>query len=177
MLVLYSILLILLLQTDLLIGHGLMAENDRVFMPSFPMFWPHDRADHSYNNLLSKQGSFPRTLRILKYFKLPNLSTSQSRGQLKQKDILFLGKRIATLSFAAPIRLGTTVRIRSHHFRPCLFAFCFTVSFSISLHGQHLCPPSYFFQHSVDQRRRLWVQLCDGECRDGDFIFSDPWRH
>jgi hypothetical protein len=29
MLVLYSILLILLLQTDLLIGHGLMAENDR----------------------------------------------------------------------------------------------------------------------------------------------------
>jgi hypothetical protein len=29
MLVLYSILLILLPQTDLLIGHGLMAENDR----------------------------------------------------------------------------------------------------------------------------------------------------
>jgi hypothetical protein len=29
MLVLYSIPLILLLQTDLLIGHGLMAENDR----------------------------------------------------------------------------------------------------------------------------------------------------
>jgi hypothetical protein len=29
MLVLYSILLILLLQTDLLIGHGSMAENDR----------------------------------------------------------------------------------------------------------------------------------------------------
>jgi hypothetical protein len=27
------------------------------------------------------------------------------------------------LSFAAHIRLGTTVRIRSHHFRPCLFAF------------------------------------------------------
>jgi hypothetical protein len=29
MLVMYSIPLILLLQTDLLIGHGLMAENDR----------------------------------------------------------------------------------------------------------------------------------------------------
>jgi hypothetical protein len=29
MLMLYSILLILLLQTNLLIGHGLMAENDR----------------------------------------------------------------------------------------------------------------------------------------------------
>jgi hypothetical protein len=81
------------------------------------------------------------------------------------------------LSFAAHIRLGTTVRIKSHHFRPCLFAFLFTVSFSFSLHGQHLCPPSYFSQRSVDQRQRLWVQLCDGEYRDGDFVFSDPWRH
>jgi hypothetical protein len=49
-----------------------------VAMPSFPVFWPHDRADRSYNNLLSKQGSFPRTLRTSKYFKLPNLTTSRS---------------------------------------------------------------------------------------------------
>jgi hypothetical protein len=47
-------------------------------MPSFPVFWPHDRADRSYNNLLSKQGSFPRMLRTSKYFKLPNLSASRS---------------------------------------------------------------------------------------------------
>jgi hypothetical protein len=118
---------------------------------------------------------------------LQNISNSQtfwlldpasvSRGQLKQKNIIFLGKRIASLSFAAHIRLGATVRVRSHHFRPCLFAFLFTAPFSFSLHGQHLCPPSFFSQRSVDQRRRLWVQLCDGECRDGDFVFSDPWRH
>jgi hypothetical protein len=82
MLVLYSILLILLLQTNLLIGHGLMAENDRVAMPSFPVFWPHDRVDCSYNNILSKQGSFPCTLRTSKYFKLPNLSASRSRFRI-----------------------------------------------------------------------------------------------
>jgi hypothetical protein len=34
MLVLYSILLIILFQTDLLIGHGLMAENDRAMRSS-----------------------------------------------------------------------------------------------------------------------------------------------
>jgi hypothetical protein len=51
---------------------------DRVAMPSFPMLWPNDRADRSYNNFLSKQGSFPRTLRISKYFKLPNFSASRS---------------------------------------------------------------------------------------------------
>jgi hypothetical protein len=151
-------------------------------MPSFPVFWHRDRADRSYNNLLSKQGSFPRTLQTSKYFKLPNLLASRSRFRIPravetERYLFFLGKRITTLSFAAPIRLGTTVRIRSHHFRSCLFAFCFTVSFSFSLHGQHLCPSSYFSQRSVDQRRQLWVQLGDGECRDGDFVFSDPWHH
>jgi hypothetical protein len=182
MLVVYSMLLILLLQTNLLIGHESMTENDRVAMPSFPVFWPHDRADCSYNNLLSKQGSFPRTLWTSKYFELLNFSASRSRFRIPravetERYLFFLGKRIATLSFAAPIRLGTTVRLRSHHFRPCLFAFCFTVSFSFLLHGQHLCPPSYFSQCSVDQRRRLRVQLGDGECHDGDFVFSDPWHH
>jgi hypothetical protein len=59
-----------------------MAENDRVAMPSFPMLWPNDRADHFYNNLLSKQGSFPRTLRTSKYFKLLNLSASRSRFRI-----------------------------------------------------------------------------------------------
>jgi hypothetical protein len=151
-------------------------------MPSFPMFWPNDCADRSYNNFLSKQGSFPRTLRTSKYFKLPNFSASRSRFRIPravetERYPFFLGKRITMLSFAAHIRLGTTVRIRSHHFRPCLFAFLFTVSFSFSLHGQHLYPPSSFSQRSVDQRQRLWVQLCDGEYRDGDFVFSDPWRH
>jgi hypothetical protein len=53
-------------------------------MPSFPVFWPHDRADRSYNNLLSKQGSFPRTLRTSKYFKLPNLLASRSRFHILQ---------------------------------------------------------------------------------------------
>jgi hypothetical protein len=62
-------------------------------MLSFPMFWPNDHADHSYNNFLSKQGSFPRTLRTSKYFKLLTFQlldpVSVSRRQLKQKDILF----------------------------------------------------------------------------------------
>jgi hypothetical protein len=46
------------------------------------VFWPHDRADRSYNNLLSKQGSFPRTLRTSKYFKFLNLSASRSRFRI-----------------------------------------------------------------------------------------------
>jgi hypothetical protein len=93
MLVLYSILLILLLQTNLLIGHELMAENDRPIRSGgyaiIPCALAHDRAGCSYNNLLSKNGSFTRTLWTSKYFKLTNLSASRSRGQLKQKDILF----------------------------------------------------------------------------------------
>jgi hypothetical protein len=60
----------------------MIGQYDRVAMPSFPVFWPHDRADRSYNNLLSKQCSFPRTLRTSKYFKLPNLSASQSRFRI-----------------------------------------------------------------------------------------------
>jgi hypothetical protein len=86
MLVLYSILLILLLQTDLLIGHRLMAENDRAIrLGSYaiiPCALAHDRADRSYNNLLPKQDSFPRTLQTSKYFKLPNLSASRSRFRI-----------------------------------------------------------------------------------------------
>jgi hypothetical protein len=46
------------------------------------MFWPHDRVDRSYNNLLSKQGSFPRTLRTSKYFKFSNLSASRPRFRI-----------------------------------------------------------------------------------------------
>jgi hypothetical protein len=56
----------------------MIGQYDRVAMPSFPMFWPHDRDDRSYNNLLLKQGSFPRTLWTSKYFKLLNLSASRS---------------------------------------------------------------------------------------------------
>jgi hypothetical protein len=86
MLVMYSILLILLLQTDLLIGHGLMAENDRAIRSGsyaiIPCALAHDRADRSYNNLLSKHSFFPRMLRTLKYFKLPNLSASRSRFRI-----------------------------------------------------------------------------------------------
>jgi hypothetical protein len=78
MLVLCSILLILLLQTNLLIGHGLMAENDRAIRSGgyaiISCALAHDHADRSYNNLLSKHGSFPRMLRTSKYFKLPGLS-------------------------------------------------------------------------------------------------------
>jgi hypothetical protein len=55
---------------------------DRVTMSSFPMFWPNDRADRSYTNFLSKQGSFPRTLRTSKYFKLLNFSASRSRFRI-----------------------------------------------------------------------------------------------
>jgi hypothetical protein len=78
MLVLCSILLILLLQTNLLIGHGLMAENDRAIRSGgyaiISCTLAHDRADRSYNNLLSKHSSFPRMLRTSKYFKLLGLS-------------------------------------------------------------------------------------------------------
>jgi hypothetical protein len=62
----------------------MIGQYDRVAMPSFLVFWPHDRADHSYNNLLSKQGSFPHTLRTLKYFKLLNFSASRSRFRIPQ---------------------------------------------------------------------------------------------
>jgi hypothetical protein len=86
MLVLYTILLILLLQTNLLIGHRLMVENDRAIRSGgyaiIPCALAHDRADRSYNNLLSKHGSFPRTLRTSKYFKLLNLSASRSRFRI-----------------------------------------------------------------------------------------------
>jgi hypothetical protein len=60
----------------------MIGQYDRVAMPSFPMFWPNDRADRSYNNFLSKQGSFPHTLWTLKYFKLPNFSASRSRFRI-----------------------------------------------------------------------------------------------
>jgi hypothetical protein len=46
------------------------------------MFQLNDRADRSYNNLLLKQGSFPRTLRASKYFKLPNFLASRSRFRI-----------------------------------------------------------------------------------------------
>jgi hypothetical protein len=55
---------------------------DRVAMPSFPVFWPYDHADRSYNNLLSKQGSFPRMPQTSKYFKFLNLSASRSRFRI-----------------------------------------------------------------------------------------------
>jgi hypothetical protein len=51
-------------------------------MPSFSIFWPNDRADRSYNNFLSNQGSFPCTPRTSKYFKLPNFSASRSRFRI-----------------------------------------------------------------------------------------------
>ena len=112
----------------------MIGQYDRVAVPSFPVFWPHDRVDRSYNNLLLKQGSFlvrcglqnisnSRTVRLLD-------PASVSRGQLKQKDILFLGKRIATPSFATPIRLGTTVRILFPSLSPLpirLSFYCFLV--------------------------------------------------
>jgi hypothetical protein len=47
----------------------MIGQYDRVAMPSLPMFWPHDCADRSYNNLLSKQDSFPRTLRFTVSYK------------------------------------------------------------------------------------------------------------
>jgi hypothetical protein len=162
MLVLCSILLILLLQTNFLIGHGLMAENDRAIRSGgyavTSCALAHDRADRSYNNLLSN--TVPSLVRC----ELQNISNSwafrlyRSRFRIPgavetERYLFFLRKRIATLSFAAPIRLGTTVCTRSHHFCLCLFAFCFTVFFSFSLHGQHLCSPSYFSHRSADQRR------------------------
>jgi hypothetical protein len=60
----------------------MIRQYDWVAMSSFPVFWPHDRADRSYNNLLSKQGSFPRTLRTSKYFKLSNRSAPRSRFRI-----------------------------------------------------------------------------------------------
>jgi hypothetical protein len=62
-------------------------------MPSFSMFWPNDRADCSYNNFYRTK--VPSLVRR----GLQNISNSRtfwlldpafvSRGQLKQKDILF----------------------------------------------------------------------------------------
>jgi hypothetical protein len=86
-LVMCSILLILLLQTDLLIGHRLMAENDRAMRSgSYAIILyvlANDRADRSYNIFLSNQGSFPCTPQTSKYFKLLNFLASRSRRQLK----------------------------------------------------------------------------------------------
>jgi hypothetical protein len=93
MLVLHSILQILLLQTNLLIGHGLMAENDRVAMSSFrcfgPMTAPIVLIIIFYRNKIPslvrcglQNISKSRTFRLLD-------PASVSRGQLKQKDILF----------------------------------------------------------------------------------------
>jgi hypothetical protein len=63
-----------------------MAENDWAIRSGsyaiIPCALAHDRADCSDNNLLSKYGSFPRTLRTSKYFKLPNLLASQSRFRI-----------------------------------------------------------------------------------------------
>jgi hypothetical protein len=59
-----------------------IGQHDRMAMPLFPMFWPNDRANRPYNNLLLKQGSFPHTLQTSKYLKLPNLSASRSRFRI-----------------------------------------------------------------------------------------------
>jgi hypothetical protein len=158
MLVLCSILLILLLQNNLLIGYGLMAKNDRVAMPSFPVLWP--MTTPIVLIIIFYRNTVPSLVRC----RLQNISNSRAfrlyRSHFRipgavetERYRFFLGKRIDTLSFAAPIRLGTTVRTRSHHFRLCLFTFCFVVFFSFSLHGQHLYSPSYFSQRSADQRR------------------------
>jgi hypothetical protein len=156
----YFILLILLLQNDLLIGHGLMAKNDRVAMPSFPVLWP--MTAPIVLIIIFYRNTVPSLVRC----GLQNISNSRAFRLYRSRFripgaveteryplFFFFRKRIATLSFAAPIRLGTTVRNRSHHFRLCLFAFCFAFFFSFSLHGQHLYSPSYFSQCSVDQRR------------------------
>jgi hypothetical protein len=74
---------------------------------------------------------------------------SVSRGQLKQKDILFYQKMNRHTIICCTYKTGHYCV----HTISITFAFCFTVSFSFSLHGQHLCPPSYFSQRSVDQRR------------------------
>jgi hypothetical protein len=151
-------------------------------MPPFPVLWP--MTAPIVLIIIFYRNTVPSLVRC----GLQNISNSRAfrlyrshfhiPGAVEiERYLFFLGKQIVTLSFAAPIRLGTTVCTRSHHFRLCLFAFCFAVFFSFSLHGQHLCSSSYFSQRSADQRRRLQVQLCDGECCDGDFVFSDPWCH
>jgi hypothetical protein len=109
-------------------------------------------------------------------FRLPD-PASVSRGQLKQKDILFPREMNHHAIICCTYKTERYCAHQVPSLSPSPIRLPFTVSFSFSLHGQHLCPPSYFSQCSVDQRRRLWVQLCDGECRDGDFVFSDPWRH
>jgi hypothetical protein len=100
--------------------------------------------------------------------------TSVSRGQLKQKDILFPWEMNHHAIICCTYKTGCYCAHQVPSLSPLPIHLPFTIFFSFSLHGQHLCPPSYFSQRSVD---RLWVQLCDGEYRDGDFVFSDPWRH
>jgi hypothetical protein len=119
---------------------------------------------------------------------LQNISNSQtfrlldpasvSRGQLKQKDILFSQETNRHTIICCTYKTGHYCA----HTLPITFAFVYSPSvllFSSPSRSMAntFVPPSYFSQRSVDQRRRLWVQLYDGECRDGDFVFSDPWHH
>jgi hypothetical protein len=135
----------------------MIGQYDRVAMPSFPVLWP--MTVPIVLIIIFYRNTVPSLVRcglqnilISRAFRLYR-SCFRIPEAVETERYFFLGKRIVTLSFAAPIRLGTTVRTRSHHFRLCLFAFCFAVFFSFSLHGQHLCSPSYFSQRSADQRR------------------------
>jgi hypothetical protein len=97
-------------------------------MPSFPVFWPHDRADRSYNNLLLKQGSF------LVRCGLQNISTSRtfrlldpafaSRGQLKQKGILFSRETNRHTIFCCTYKTGHYCT----HTLPITFALAYSSS-------------------------------------------------
>jgi hypothetical protein len=96
--------------------------------------------------------SFSGMPRTSKSFKLPTFwlldSTFGSRRWLKQKDIIFLGKQIVTLSPAVPIKLtplSTSHLIISHS---CILIIsCFSTSWDIILHMTSIC----FF---MDCRRR-----------------------
>jgi hypothetical protein len=92
------------------------------------MFWPHDRADRSYNNLLSKQGSFPRTLRTSKYFKFPNLSVSRSRFRIpwavETERYLFFRETNRHAIFCCTYKTGHYCA----HTLPITFAFAYSPS-------------------------------------------------
>jgi hypothetical protein len=102
---------------------------------------------------------------------------SVSHGQLKQKGILFSRETKCHTIFCCSYK----TRHYCAHSLPITFAFAYSPSVllfpSPSRSMANTSVPHPTSQRSIDQRRRLWVQLYDGECRDGDFVFSDPWRH
>jgi hypothetical protein len=186
MLVLYSILLILLLQTDLLIGHGLMAEKQsgntigwlcHHSLCSGPMTALIVLIIISYRNKVPslvrcglQNISNSRTFRLLD-------PASVSRGQLKQKDIFFSRETNHHAIICCTYKTGHYCA----HPLPITFAFDYSPSVllfpspSRSMANTSVPHPTSLSTPSINDDDSGYNSAT--ECRDGDFVFSDPWRH